>query len=196
MPARLSAVKPLRSTAISMPCSRINSATWRSLMPRTSTKRSSPAFSAAAHGALVVWSKGQADDLEARAVVALEQLGHEMGRRMAVEVGRQIGKPNALVPRSGGDQRCGGEGILEGDEGSGAAKLRPGRQRVAEEREGRIGTLAALDGRNDGGGRCLVVRPVAEVAGGYRAACRPRTAMVRRHGHQAGERLALPHRSA
>jgi hypothetical protein len=55
---------------------------------------------ARARGAAVVLAPGHAHDLEAAAVVQLEELGHQERRGVALEVGRQVGdaKPR---PRAG-----------------------------------------------------------------------------------------------
>ena len=55
------------------------------------------------HIALIVATEGDADNLEARAIVQLEQLSHQEGGRMPVEIRGQIGDSNLvmMMDRSG-----------------------------------------------------------------------------------------------
>lgn len=52
---------------------------------------------ACAHRAPVVRPEGNAGDLEAAAVMALEQFGQELCRGMLVEVGGKIGQPDPVM---------------------------------------------------------------------------------------------------
>ena len=56
-----------------------------------------------AHVAAVVGAEAVAEDLEARAVVPLQQLGDQASRGMALEVGRQVAQPDAAALRRGID---------------------------------------------------------------------------------------------
>src|SRR3954469_5175718 len=49
--------------------------------------------------AAVIGSVGHADDLEAVAVVDFKQFGNQMGGRMAVKVGRQIGNADSVAAK-------------------------------------------------------------------------------------------------
>src|SRR5262245_41692880 len=83
------------------------------------------------HRAVGVGPIGKSLDLEPTAVVALEQTSHEMGRRMIVEIGREIGEANALPPPAEANKRRRGRKLGRGEE-TRALELRRWRQRVAQ----------------------------------------------------------------
>ena len=56
------------------------------------------ALQAAAHAAVGVRPEGQRRGLEACRVMPLEEFGHQVGGGMLVQVGRQVGHADALVP--------------------------------------------------------------------------------------------------
>src|ERR1700735_2289110 len=81
---RLSAVKPIRSTAISISLRRMSSAISWSVLPRTSTKCSNAFLSRCRIG-------------ELRSVVPFEHAGQQIGYRAFVEIIREIGNANTIV---------------------------------------------------------------------------------------------------
>ena len=55
------------------------------------------ALEACAHVALVIGTERHADDLEAAAIVQLEQPRHQIGGGVAAEIRGQIGEPNLCI---------------------------------------------------------------------------------------------------
>ncbi len=82
------------------------------------------AFDSAAHARILLRTERYRGHFKARSVVLLEQAGHEICRRVVMQIGREIGNANALV-RIGftAPQRRMGRRILVRDMALGARQL-------------------------------------------------------------------------
>ena len=159
---RLEPVRPLRSTAIDTSSAAQalgNVEIARCADVEEPVERPNEAR---ARGAAVVLAPGHAHDLEAAAVVQLEELGHQERRGVALEVGRQVGdaKPR---PRAGAaPQRRHGERKPVGHVGPGAFELQGRIVGIADEREGTDDRPALADAPFQLGAQPLHPRPVAD----------------------------------
>ncbi len=57
-----------------------------------------PAHQPHAHRAVVIGTVGIGEDLEAAAIMALEQLGHQLSGGVLMKVPREIAEPKAVAP--------------------------------------------------------------------------------------------------
>ena len=118
----------------------------------------------------VVRPERDGNGFETRAVVALEDAGHEIGHRLFAKVGGHVGQADAIViePRPL-PNLLGGRRELIGDPQPGALQLVVGRRRGGEKREGRRVRLSALDGQVQMRAFGVVRGPIAEMHFGVEA---------------------------
>ncbi len=88
-----------------MPAARIRAVASSSVAAKQSMKRSNAGFEAAAQGAVVVRAGGNADHLEAVAVVALDQRRDVIGDHVLAKIAREIGEADFPAGRAAGRNR-------------------------------------------------------------------------------------------
>ena len=88
-----------------MPAARIRAVASSSVAAKQSMKRSNAGFEAAAQGAVVVRAGGNADHLEAVAVVALDQRRDVIGDHVLAEIAGEIGEADFPAGRAAGRSR-------------------------------------------------------------------------------------------
>ena len=96
-PRRLSLVKPMRSTAMSISERRMSAAISWSLLSRTSMKCSNAASSRRRAGELSFCPNDSAVISKRDLSCCFEQAGRQISRRVLVEVGREVGDAKAIV---------------------------------------------------------------------------------------------------